>query len=1496
MSTVPRSSTASARFPSGGIRLAAPLVSACRHLLQPNGSISGNEVANSILPNFPDLCSALPADYFANRPALLGIDKRKPVTHARVRDFILKEFGPALHQLGYGRGHRIALVLPNGPELGLAILCIAHWASCLPLNANGATSELKKDLQAAKASLIIGIFDDSAAIQDMASALRIPFCGLKPSQEEVGIFTLIPMPSSTPNPTLVDDDMESDEEICCATDPVCGPSSPEGAGRIFPGKGKEEESKSKFFSNEHEDEVLVLFTSGTTGNKKLVPHKLGDMLIAAAVIAVSWNLSPEDINCNLMPLFHVGGIVRQIFAPILSGGSVICCPSFDPQLFWNLLLANHDKHLNYKLPPSFTWYYAAPTMHQVILGSMPQGATPKLRMIANAAGGLLPSLAQELRNVFGANVLPSYGMTECMPISSPPYNYQLQKPGTSGVAVGPEIRIFSANFEVCQPRKEGNICVRGRPCFHGYGGQSQGSSFLEGGWFNTGDLGYLDEDGYLYITGRSKEVINRGGEIISPMEVEEEVLQHYLVSTCLAFSAPHDVLQEIVGIVIVPVPGLPKIDIPTLHEFLQERLAPAKWPQCLVYMDALPRSHTNKLLRVKLGQRYNLPEMNDGMHPVERTFEATCPPQGTPVGVSIPCEQVTVDAEYVQELLQEEMGILPDSYVDLKDEIDDEIQSSPVPERQLLVTPHPSRVGGLVVHVVGIDRREVALSGKKCLDAYLIPTHIRRYSNPITLETVRKVPDKYDAVGYILSDSSQASVDVHPMVQELQEMIQEMIDLDCLPAPDTNFFHIGGSSLLASQLASRVRKLHDVSFSGADVFRHNTCLNMAKRIMSQKPELKRSRSLMDDSTGCSATESDTIDPSRQCPVDLQDAPFEPARKLPQASFLSALIQLIPICVVFPLWQFSRFFLFFMSLLQILHRVPMEQNFVKFILTLVVFHFVWVTVTPLIFVLLKWLIIGKYQQGRYAFWSGYYLRWWFIDVCRKMFGHGIWGSSNHLLVFYYRLLGASIGSGVQISLEADIAEYDLISIGDNAKIEYSSVRGFGVDNGAMILAPVNVGDSSSVGIRSIVAPYTAVPSGAHVGPASSSYEITHQDDRHLLYNRSSVPEPSYWMLLFIGNPIIWVANTISHIPAMYVLYCLVSMHVRQDDFSFQSIGDLMEWLCEPKRIPYYVGIRVARAVIAPFVYMAVAIVIKWTIIGKFQPGPRDITSQWQLMRHWLAAKLFSRENMQEVTDMLGRHYETISTLYRLLGARVGKRIFWPGHQPVFSGEFDLLEIGDDVVFGSRTSIIASTIETCEKVIFCAGANISDNTVVLPGSIIGKNAVLGSNTVCPAGRYLPESSIWIGSKGGEPVALEAGTEAEYGSEVILASDVKYRDLPMKGDETTLRPFGKAVERREASYFVWPVSMMIFLNIFCNTLFSVIHAVPLLSSLFISGAILYGYRLEDRQYDDVYYTPLQLFATALSVFAVVHFIRILFCLILEIVGKWILMGRRTEGRYNW
>jgi acyl-CoA synthetase (AMP-forming)/AMP-acid ligase II len=476
----------------------SPLLLLCRHLLKPNGSISGKDVADAALPHLPHLLAAIPTTS-PNQQALQCMDGRQPISHVEIRDFLL-EVGQLLHRHAVGRGHRIAVVLPNGPELALAILAVSCWACCVPLNAFGATAELEADLQLAGVHLVISLHPDHSSdmsIHQLAEKVGIPCWGLIPDGTRAGIFTLVPHATHAVRP--ISHRTGNDHTNTSASSLIATSEADRSAGDVVSSNDlnfwdpkhpqAHHLAESLLLPNQHMDEVLVLFTSGTTGSKKLVPHLLADVLVATACISVSWNLTEQDTNCNLMPLFHVGGIIRQVFSPILSGGAVICCPSFDPALFWQLM--------NQK---AFTWYYAAPTMHQLILQTgkaegyirnKVDSQSPRLRMIANAAGGLLPSLARDLRQAFQAAVLPSYGMTECMPITSPPSNYQLNKPGTEICILNP------TTLQKEDTGKEGAICVRGAPCFRGYGRaagsvEKPANTFLPDGWFNTGDLGHMD--------------------------------------------------------------------------------------------------------------------------------------------------------------------------------------------------------------------------------------------------------------------------------------------------------------------------------------------------------------------------------------------------------------------------------------------------------------------------------------------------------------------------------------------------------------------------------------------------------------------------------------------------------------------------------------------------------------------------------------------------------------------------------------------------------------------------------------------------------------------------------------------------------------------------------------------------------------------------------------------------------------------------------------------
>lgn len=1561
-----------------------PLLASCDKLVQPNGTILGSEVATATRKEYPTLLSTIPPATNSGPVFIASLDGRLPITHSEAFDFI-QAFGSTLHSFGVGRGQRVAIVLPNGPELALAILAVSQWTGCVPLSATGAVSELEADLARCGPDLVIGPYsngplpqetsatttpserlaqrnstpatrrnrtlssssssstldsDASAGlfefaelthvlqgdaprdwtvhhhVKEVADKMKISFAGLVPDPNKAGPFKLwVPVGRRTKVP-LVYPDL---------------PAIPVGAPNIDQDMPVDEAP------NSGHDEALILFTSGTTGNKKLVPHQIGDLLTAATVIALSWQLKTTDVNCNLMPLFHVGGIVRQVFSPLVSGSCVICCPNFDASLFWALLQKS-----------AFNWYYAAPTMHSVILQTGQEllgdgNRKYKLKMIANAAGGLLPSLAQELRQTFSANgtwspvsissctakhfaqshcfalflVLPSYGMTECMPISSPPATYDLSKPGTSGVPVGPEVAILNVStVEKLPPMQEGPICVRGEPCFRGYGvlandpAADKPASFLKDAWFNTGDLGYLDEDGYLYITGRSKEVINRGGEIIPPMEVEEAVLGHPDIKACAAFSVPHDVLQETVGIVVVlQNDSVRKLDLPTLHTFIADKLAAPKWPQCLIYMSGgLPKSHTNKLLRVKLGSRLGLPELNDVMSTWERTFEANCPPQGTPLTDPIPSKLVQVDASDVQATLR-----------------------SVVASDEIWVVPHPSRPGAVVAYILenGVDRQRLIDLAFSNLARYEVPTHVCFVDGPPDVEKLAfQAPNPKDAVASLLNRSETSSDPQDTVTVQIIGMFVELLNLDYVPTLDANFFHIGGSSMVASQLAGKIRKAFDVSCTGAEIFHHATPQELATAVKQRQ-------------NGGEGSENDSFKVLEVGRND-HDAPFAQTYLPPEGGLWSNIAQFIPLFVVFPIWQIARYLLLFTLQLEKSRYFPKisDRDIVSFLLAYLVYHIIWVTFVPLIFVAIKWIVIGRYRAGRYAIRGSYYNRWWFVDVCRKLFLRGIWGSNEAMLRTYYRMLGADIGPGASISPECDLAEYDLVQVGRDASVELCTLRGFGVDNGAMILGPVRVGHKASVGLRSVVAPYTKVADGEHLGPVTSTYDDTPGgalNKQHARVNRQCFPQPSLFLQVLVGGPVICLVQFFSFLPPLTILYFLLWFKSREGgEHFFDNWNEIIAWLCDPHRLPFFISIRLVRALLSPFLYMAAAIFVKKTIIGKFKVGPRK-NSDWEKFRYWLAASLFTKRNIQKCTELMGRHYECVSTLYRMLGSKIGKRVFWPGNQPVTDGTFDLLEIGDDVVFGSRSAILCTTIDCAERVVICAGANVSDNCVVMAGSVVGVGAVLGSNSLCPEGKYLASGSVWFGSNGCSPTCLQTGDgkdneyyqtlneESTHGAPTHAVTHLDSRALKMEGDENTLRPFGKAFYLGQASgYTVLSLRSMILFTLVNRTFQVVFHVVPLLAAVQFAGVLLYSddifgsvqknsplgyFEYNDgvehdkflwwvRDYDNYghYHTFTQVYVAILACFVVVHFVRVLLWLVIELSAKWIIMGRRQPGRYNY
>lgn len=224
----------------------------------------------------------------------------------------------------------------------------------------------------------------------------------------------------------------------------------------------------------------------------------------------------------------------------------------------------------------------------------------------------------------------------------------------------------------------------------------------------------------------------------------------------------------------------------------------------------------------------------------------------------------------------------------------------------------------------------------------------------------------------------------------------------------------------------------------------------------------------------------------------------------------------------------------------------------------------------------------------------------------------------------------------------------------------------------------------------------------------------------------------------------------------------------------------------------------------------------------------------------------------------------------------------------------MEIGDDVVFGSKAVLLCTTIDSAEPITLCAGSNVSDSTVVLPGGILGKNTVIGSNTVCPSNRYLPEGSVWCGTRNGEPVLLEKGEQDAQDS--TNAAEVKTTSLQMIGDESTIRPFGKAVYEGESHYLLFPLPVYMLFSICAQIVGAILTTAPLLGALFLAAGYLFGWNDIERGYVTVQVAKGEFFAVLFCFLLATNSLRLIVWLFVEVLGKKAFIGQRQEGRANW
>lgn len=477
---------------------------------------------------------------------------RESLTYARLFDQVEKTVA-TLRAFGLNRNDRIAIVLPNGPEMAVAFVALAAAATCAPLNPAYRVNEFDFYVSDLKAkALIVGSESDSPA-REVARKHDIPIIELTPTLESgAGLFEL-----------------------------KCGIRGTPGVDSFaLP-----------------DDAALVLHTSGTTSRPKIVPLTQANICTSAHNISVTLDLQENDRCLNVMPLFHIHGLIGAILSSLTAGASVVCTPGFDPARFLEWLDA---------LQP--TWYTAVPTMQQAILARASSSreiiARRPLRFIRSCSASLPEAVMVDLEKVFNAPVIESYGMTEAAhQMTSNQLPPLLRKAGSVGTAAGPDVSIMDAAGNLLPVGQVGEVVIRGANVTAGYENNPKANEgAFSNGWFRTGDQGRFDADGYLFLTGRIKELINRGGEKIAPREVDEILIQHPAVAQAIAFAVPHPTLGEDIAAAVVLRENAAVTET-EIRDFASLRLADFKVPSRVVFVEEIPKGPTGKLQRIGLAEK-----------------------------------------------------------------------------------------------------------------------------------------------------------------------------------------------------------------------------------------------------------------------------------------------------------------------------------------------------------------------------------------------------------------------------------------------------------------------------------------------------------------------------------------------------------------------------------------------------------------------------------------------------------------------------------------------------------------------------------------------------------------------------------------------------------------------------------------------------------------------------------------------------------------------------
>jgi acyl-CoA synthetase (AMP-forming)/AMP-acid ligase II len=483
-----------------------------------------------------ELIQAAPAE----RTAIVLPESGIRVTYKHLRDQVT-EMADALASMGIQKGDRVATYVPNGLPTVVSFLAASIAGTAAPLNPGYREDEVAFYLEDTAAKVLLCPPEGAEAARKAAETKGVPVYSLE--MDESGYVRIAGAPHGK----------------------TAAPPSPD-------------------------DVALVLHTSGSTGRPKRVPILHRNMAASTRNIVAHYALSPEDVSLCVMPLFHVHGLVASTLSTLLSGGTVVIPAKFNALSFWRTVRDNKA-----------TWYSAVPTIHNLLLSragnERPEGAE-SLRFIRSCSASLPAEMMEQMERVFGVPVLEAYGMTEAShQMASNPQPPAARKPGSVGPGTGVKIGIMDEPGNLLAPNVRGEVVIQGPNVVSGYENNPEANAkSYTNGWFRTGDQGFLDADGYLTLTGRIKELINRGGEKIGPREIDEVLLAHPAVAEAVCFGVPHPGWGEEVEAAVVLKEG-ETATAADVMAFCKERLAEFKRPKKIYITNAIPRTATGKIQR-----------------------------------------------------------------------------------------------------------------------------------------------------------------------------------------------------------------------------------------------------------------------------------------------------------------------------------------------------------------------------------------------------------------------------------------------------------------------------------------------------------------------------------------------------------------------------------------------------------------------------------------------------------------------------------------------------------------------------------------------------------------------------------------------------------------------------------------------------------------------------------------------------------------------------------